>query len=117
MWSQTLLPTIQHVSNTKSGGHDEVSKILFHEAKPGDTIYDNGRNTTHANTTNSSLNSMETEMDQNLILPGLRSRKIERLDYKKLYDVCPQPSSMHIWLDFYMFIWLDVCPQPSSMLP
>jgi hypothetical protein len=84
------------VEISKSGGHDEVSKPSFPEAEPGDTIDDNGRNTAQANTANSSLNSTETEMDQNLILPGSGRRKIERLDYKKLYDVCSRPLSVHI---------------------
>ncbi|KAK3138249.1 hypothetical protein QOZ80_5AG0366390 [Eleusine coracana subsp. coracana] len=74
------------VEIAKSGGRDEVTEPLFPDAEPEDTTNDNERNTVQANTANSSLNSMETEMDQNLILPGSGRRKVERLDYKKLYD-------------------------------
>jgi hypothetical protein len=88
----------------KSGGHDEVSKPSFPDAEPGDTIDDTERNTVQANTANSSLDPMETEMDENLILPGSGRRNVERLDYKKLYDVCSRPSSMHIYVFAEFFI-------------
>lgn len=88
------------VEIAKSGGLDEVTKPLFPNAESGDTTNDNERNTVQANTANSNPISVETEMDKNLILPGSGRRKVERLDYKKLYDVCPRPSIMHNFLDF-----------------
>ncbi|TVU20583.1 hypothetical protein EJB05_36797 [Eragrostis curvula] len=74
------------VEIAKSGDHDEVSKPSFPDDEAGDTTCDMEKSTAQANTANSSVNSMEAEMDQNLVLPGSGRRKVERLDYKKLYD-------------------------------
>uniref|UniRef100_A0A0A9GE96 Hox1a n=1 Tax=Arundo donax TaxID=35708 RepID=A0A0A9GE96_ARUDO len=70
----------------KSGAHDEVSKPSSPNAKAGDTTLDMEGITDQANTEKSNLSSMETEMDQNVVLPVSGRRRAERLDYKKLYD-------------------------------
>ncbi|XP_062231902.1 homeobox protein HOX1A-like isoform X2 [Phragmites australis] len=70
----------------KSGAHDEISKPSSPDAKAGGSTFDMEGITAQANTTNSNLSSMETEMDQNVVLPVSRRRQAERLDYKKLYD-------------------------------
>lgn len=76
----------------KSGGHDEVSSPPLPDAKVGDMK----KSTAQANTASSADDPMETEIDQSVVLPDSRRRQAERLDYKKLYDVCPQPTYAHI---------------------
>jgi len=77
---------------TKSGGHDKVSLPPLPDAKVGDME----KSTAQANTASSADDPMETEIDQCVVLPVSRRRQAERLDYKKLYDVCPRPTSVHI---------------------
>jgi hypothetical protein len=72
----------------KSGGHDEVSSPPLPDGK----VDDMEKSTAQANTANSNDDPMETEMDQSVVLPVSGKRQTERLDYKKLYDVCPQPT-------------------------
>lgn len=76
----------------KSGGHDEVSSPPSPDAKVGDME----KSTAQANAASSADDHMETEIDQSVVLPVSRRRQAERLDYKKLYDVCPRPTSVHI---------------------
>jgi len=84
----------------KSGGHDEVSSPPLPDVKV-DYIE---RSTAQANTENSNDDPMETEMDQSVVLPVSGRRQTERLDYEKLYDVCPQPVCVP---DFITFLALN----------
>ncbi|XP_062180168.1 homeobox protein HOX1A-like isoform X2 [Phragmites australis] len=74
------------VEIAKSGGHDEVSTLTSPDAKSGNAAFDMEGITAQTNTTNSNLNTTETEMEQNVVLPVSGRRQAEQLDYKKLYD-------------------------------
>lgn len=50
---------------------------------------------------------METEMDQDVVLPVSSRRQVERLDYKKLYDVCYLfffLQSVNIYMMHFIFL-------------
>ncbi|KAL6851594.1 hypothetical protein ACP4OV_020158 [Aristida adscensionis] len=70
----------------KSGGHDEVSTPSLPDEKAGDAADAMGKIATQANTAGSGFNSMETEINQEAVLPVSGKRQVERLDYKRLYD-------------------------------
>jgi hypothetical protein len=85
----------------KSGGHDEVSSPPLPDVKVGDME----KNTAQSNTTSSADDPMETEIDQSVVLPVSRRRQAERLDYKRLYDVCPQPTSVILCMFKILLFW------------
>uniref|UniRef100_A0A0A9CFL1 PHD-type domain-containing protein n=1 Tax=Arundo donax TaxID=35708 RepID=A0A0A9CFL1_ARUDO len=67
----------------KSHGHDEVlisplSKVIDHTHRMKNSAVDN-----HCNEENSNHVFMETELDQEMVLPVSSRRQVERLDYKK----------------------------------
>jgi hypothetical protein len=63
------------------------------------------KNTAQSNTTSSADDPMETEIDQSVVLPVSRRRQAERLDYKMLYDVCPQPTSVILCMFKILLFW------------
>ena len=74
----------------KSCGQDEVSS----GPKVGDRSNDLEGATVQPDTAMPHLSSKDLEIDPDLILPSGR-RQVQRLDYKKLYDVSPQLACVH----------------------
>ena len=72
----------------KSCGQDEVLAsplldVINHTDRMKTRAVD-----THSNEETSNRTFADMELDQGMVLPILSRRQVQRLDYKKLYDVC-----------------------------
>lgn len=71
----------------KSCGQDEISGPSSSQIRTVDRTDGSGFDG-EPNAENSNLAFMETELEQDMVLPISSKRQVERLDYKKLYNVC-----------------------------